>query len=306
MEKVAIVGAGFVGSTAAYALMIQGIAAEIALIDIHKEKAEGEALDLEHGMQFTPESQIYFGDSYDLCANADIVVVTAGVGQKPGETRLELIEKNANIFKDIIPKIAKAAPNTVMLIITNPVDVLTYLAIKYSGFPASRVFGSGTTLDTARFRHYIGDEFGVSPKSVHGYILGEHGDSEFPAFSLTTIGGIHIEHCEGYAPGKLDECFKKTKNAAYEVINRKGATYYAIGLVISKLCRAVLNNEQRVYPVSNLIHNYYDEGDLCLSVPCVVGKGGIQRRFQPPLNEEEQEKLHVSAQILREALAPYR
>src|SRR3989344_5716506 len=183
MEKVSIIGAGFVGSTAAYAMLVQGIASTIALIDINKEKAHGEALDLEHGLSFVEDSKIIFGDSYSLLEGSDVVVICAGVGQKPGETRLELIEKNSAIFKSIVPNIVKHAPNTVIVVVTNPVDILTYLTIKYSGLPKERVFGTGTTLDTSRFRHYLGEHFSVSSKSIHAYILGEHGDSEFPALS---------------------------------------------------------------------------------------------------------------------------
>lgn len=298
----AIVGAGFVGATAAYALLIKGVASDIVLVDLKREKAQGEALDLEHGMQFVSGSTITYGDSYDLCKDADVVVVTAGVAQKPGETRLQLVKKNAAIFQEIIPRIATCAPHATLIIVTNPVDVLTYLALKYSGFPRERVFGTGTTLDTARLRYHIGEFFGVSAQSVHAYILGEHGDSEFPVWSLATVGGLRITDVEGYSASGLDMCFRKTKRAAYEIISAKGATYYAIGLVIADLCRAVLNDERKIYPLSVLLDNYYDKGDLCMSVPCVLGRGGIHRRMQLPLNREEQEKLHASAGIVREAL----
>lgn len=306
MEKVSIIGAGNVGASAAYALLIQGVASVIALVDINAKKAMGEALDLMHGMQFAPRAKILHGSSYDLCAGSDIIVITAGIPQKPGETRLQVVDKNAKIMKSIIPQVAKAAPDAVILIISNPVDILTYLAIKYSGFPPERVFGSGTTLDSARFRYYLGEHFQVSPQSVQAFILGEHGDSEFPVLSSATIGGLNLSETEGYDEKEIWNCFEKTKNAAYEVIDSKGATYYAIGLGIAKICTAVLNNEQHILPVSTLINNYYDEGDVCLSIPCVIGKGGIQKRFQLPLDDREQNMLHISAKVLKEVLENYK
>ena len=302
MEKVSIIGAGFVGSTAAYAMLVQGIASTIALIDINKEKAHGEALDLEHGLSFVEDSKIIFGDSYSLLEGSDVVVICAGVGQKPGETRLELIEKNSAIFKSIVPNIVKHAPNTVIVVVTNPVDILTYLTIKYSGLPKERVFGTGTTLDTSRFRHYLGEHFSVSSKSIHAYILGEHGDSEFPALSRAMIAGTPLAECDGYSDEAAQRCFQQTRNAAYEIINRKGATYYAIGLAISRIVRSILNDEKRVYPVSTLLTNYYEEGNICLSIPCAIGRGGITRRFQLALNKDEQAALHRSAAIVRASL----
>ncbi|HLC65289.1 MAG TPA: L-lactate dehydrogenase [Candidatus Nanoarchaeia archaeon] len=302
MSKVAIIGSGFVGSTTAYALFIKRTASEIAIFDPHREKAEGHAMDLEHGLQFSPGVKITFGDSYDICAGAEIVVITAGAHQNPGETRLDLVSKNSGIFNDMIPKIAKSSPNSIFLIVSNPVDIMTYLALKYSGFPRERVFGTGTTLDTARYRYYLAEHFNVSPQSVHAYILGEHGDSEFPVLSGATIAGLNIKDTWAYDKAKLDDDFKKTKNAAYEIISRKGATYFAIALVIAEIVQSILHDEKRVFPVSTFIENYYDEGDLCMSVPCAIGKGGIQRRIQLPLSEEEQAALHNSAGVLREIL----
>lgn len=243
-----------------------------------------------------------FGDSYELIAGSDVVMITAGFNQKIGETRIDLVEKNAKIFQQIIPQIVKHASNTIILVVTNPVDVLTYLAIKYSGFPSERVFGTGTTLDTSRFRHYLGEQFNVSSKSVHAYILGEHGDSEFPVLSHATLAGMPIKDCEGYRHEIIMRCFEQTKNAAYEVISRKGATYYAIGLAISRIVRSIINNEKQVYPVSTLLTNYYDEGNICLSIPCAVGSGGISRRFQLPLNTDEQTALHRSAASVRKVI----
>ncbi|MFC1734279.1 L-lactate dehydrogenase [candidate division KSB1 bacterium] len=302
MSKVAIIGSGFVGSTAAYAMMIKQTASEIALIDIRKEKAEGEAMDLEHGLMFVEGSKITFGDSYELCKGADVVVITAGLAQKPGETRLQLVGKNAKIFSQMIPNIVEHNKDCVIVLVSNPVDIMTFLTLKYSGFPKERVFGTGTTLDTARLRYYLGKEFKVNPHSVHAYIFGEHGDSEFPVWSKATIGGQQLDHMEGYSTEKMDKIFQQTKKAAYEIIAKKGATYYAIGLVISEIVSSIIDDEDRIYPVSNYLDNYYDINGVCLSTPCVIGKGGIKKRMQLPLNEEEQKSLHHSADVLKKII----
>lgn len=302
MGKVTIIGAGFVGSTTAYAMLIQGVASEITLIDIRKEKAEGEVLDLEHGLIFTPETKLRYGDSYDLCEGADVIVITAGVAQKPGETRLDLVKRNAVIFKEMIPKIMEHAQNPIFVVVTNPVDIITYLTLKYSGLPRERVFGSGTSLDTARLRYYVGKQFNVDPHNVHAFILGEHGDSEFPVWSRATVAGLRMDELEGYRYGLLDTIAERTKKAAYEIISRKGATYYAIGLSVCNIVKSILRNEQELIPVSAYLDNYYDEGGLCLSVPCIIGRRGIQKKVQLPLDEKEQAALHRSAHILREII----
>ena len=224
-SKVAIVGAGFVGSTSAYACLIDGAASEIALIDVSREKAEGEAMDLQHGLPFKPNVKITFGDKYDLCKDAEIVVICAGAHQKPDETRLELVNKNATIFKQMIPGITNHNKGCILLVVSNPLDVLTYLALKYSKFPRNRVFGSGTILDTARFRYLLSQHFEVSPNSVHAYVLGEHGDSSFPVWSSANIAGVNLKHMKKYSKKVMYEIYQKTKSAAYEVIARKGATY---------------------------------------------------------------------------------
>ncbi|MFQ5474856.1 MAG: L-lactate dehydrogenase [Candidatus Nanoarchaeia archaeon] len=302
MTKVAIIGSGFVGSTAAYAMMIKQTASEIVIVDIDKEKAEGQAMDLEHGMQFVPGSKITYGDEYSLCKDADVIVITAGLAQKPGETRLDLVKKNAAVFKEMIPKIVEQNNKAVFLIISNPVDIMTYLTIKYSGLPKTQVIGSGTSLDTARLRHYLGEEFGISPHSVHAYIFGEHGDSEFPVWSRATVGGQRIYDMNGFDREHMDEIFRKTKNAAYEIIAKKGSTYYAIGLVIEQIVNVIINDENLVLPVSVYLNNYYDVGDVCLSIPCIVGRGGIKKKMQLPLNEEEQDQLRTSSRILKEII----
>ena len=284
-------------------MLIQGVAQEIALIDVHKEKAEGEAMDLEHGLLFLPEAKITFGDSYELCKDADVIVITAGLAQKQGESRLDLVNKNIAIFKDIIPKITKYAGNSIILVVTNPVDIMTYVAYKLSGLNKNKVFGSGTALDTARLRYYVGNYFDIAPHNVHAFVLGEHGDSEFPIWSRATVAGLRINEVEGFKQTILSEIHNKTKNAVYEVISKKGATYYAIGLVISKIVKAILHNQHDVMPLSVYLDNYYDEGNICMSIPCVVGKEGIIRRMQLPLTQEEQQSLHKSASVLKEIIS---
>ncbi len=298
-NKVAIVGAGFVGSTAAYAMFIDGAASEIALIDINKEKAKGEALDLVHGNLFTPYTKVRYGSSYKLCKGADIIVITAGAHQKQGETRLDLTKTNAKIMKSIIQGITEYNKTAILLIVSNPLDVLTYLALKWSRFPKTRVFGTGTTLDTARFRNLLGEYYKINPRSVHAYILGEHGDSEFPVWSSANIAGIRLSDFKKYDKKKLEEIFAKTKNAAYEIINTKGATYYAIGLAIRDIVKTILTDQHSVYPVSSLIKNYYGVNDVCLSTPCVLGRKGILERISLHLDKEEAKLLRKSAKIIK-------
>jgi len=297
--KIVIVGAGFVGSTIAYALLIEGIASEIILLDIHKEKAEGEALDLKHSLQFTAPTKIVYGDNFQLCRDAAIIIICAGAHQKPGETRLDLVQKNAKIFKAMIPNITKYNKDCILIVVTNPLDVLTYLTLKYSKFKPNKVFGSGTILDTARFRYLLGEYFNVDPSSVHAYILGEHGDSEFPVWSTANIAGIHLSKLDNYNKKAMNGIFKKTKNAAYEVIAKKGATYYAIGLGIAKIVKAVLRNHNEVLPVSTLLKDYYGISGVCLSVPCIVNKDGIKKQLKLPLNNIEKKMLKKSADIIR-------
>lgn len=299
-SKVAIIGAGFVGSTAAYSLFIDGCCEEIALIDINKEKAKGEALDLVHGNLFTPYTKVKYGNSYTLCKDADIIVITAGAHQKPGETRLDLTKKNARILKEMILGIKKHNSNGIIIMVTNPLDVLTYLAKKWSGFSKDKVFGTGTTLDTARFRHNLGEYYGVNPKSVHAYILGEHGDSEFPVWSSANVAGIRLKDFKKYDQKKLDLLFDKTKNAAYEIINTKGATYYAIGLAITNIVRSILKDQNNIFPLSCLVDDYYGIKDVCLSVPCVVSRKGIKERIHIHLDNNEQKMLKNSAKTIKE------
>lgn len=301
--KVAIVGAGNVGSTAAYAMMLDGVVSEISLIDINKNKAEGEALDLRHGMQFTKSAKIWAGDSYELVAGAKIVVLTAGFAQEPGgETRLDLLSKNVEVFKKIIPEIVKHNKDCILLVVTNPLDVLTYVTGKLSGFPSCRVFGTGTVLDTARLRYLLGRHFNLSPKDITAYILGEHGDTEFAWWSGANVAGMPLKNFERYSDAVMEKMYQEVKTAAYEVINKKGATFYAIGLVIAKIVRAILADQYRVMTVSSLLQNYNDISDICLSVPTVVRKSGICETLNISLNEREKGLFDKSVQKIARAI----
>ncbi|MBI2644822.1 L-lactate dehydrogenase [Candidatus Uhrbacteria bacterium] len=301
-SKVVIVGAGFVGSSAAYATMIQGICSELVLIDVNKEKALGEAMDLTHGLSFVDPICVHAGD-YDDCKDADVVVITAGLAQKPGQTRLDLAVANAKIVGGIVEEIIKRTKEAVILVVSNPVDVMTYVAIQKAGYPAGQVFGSGTALDSSRFRFLLSEMFGVSPRSVHASILGEHGDSELMCLSHANIAGEPLTNMPGYNAKKVEEIYSKTKNAAYEIIQKKGATYYAIGLGIADIVRAVLYNEKLVMPLSVLLQGEYDLHDVCISVPALVGSGGVQKIVPIQLASDELEKLQASATQLKTVIA---
>ena len=301
-SKVAIIGAGFVGSTAAYALLNDGAASEIALIDVNKEKAQGEAMDLQHGLLFKPNVKIEFGKDYGFCKDAEIVVITAGLHQKPGETRIDLVNKNSAIFKEMIPQITKNNKDCIFLVVSNPLDVLTYLTLKYSGFPKNKVIGSGTILDTARFRYLLGKYFEVSPNSVHAYILGEHGDSSFPVWSAANIAGVNLKNFKRYNKKSMDEIYAETKNAAYEVIAKKGATYYAIGLGITKIIKSILSNQNDVLALSSYLTNYNGISDVCLSVPTIVNRQGIKEHIVLPLNSPEKKQLKKSAGVIKNVI----
>ena len=301
-SKIAIIGAGFVGSTAAYACLIEEAASEIALIDVNKEKAEGEAMDLQHGMQFKPNTKISFGNDYGLCKDAKIVVITAGAHQKPGETRIDLVNKNSAIFKEMIPKITENNQDCILLVVSNPLDVLTYLTLKYSKFPKNKVIGSGTILDTARFRYMLGQYFEVSPNSVHAYIMGEHGDSSFPVWSTANIAGVSLKNFKKYSKKSMDKIYAETKNAAYEVIAKKGATYYAIGLGVSKIVKTILSNQNEVLALSSYLADYQGISDVCLSVPTIVNRDGIKEHIKMPLNFWEKRQLRKSSGIIKKVI----
>jgi len=301
--RVAIVGMGNVGSTFVYALLLSGLAAEIVLIDANREKAEGEAMDLTHAVPFTHPTNVWPGD-YGDCAGAVVTVLAAGAPQAPGETRLDLIKKNAAIWRSIVPQVAEHNPGGILLIATNPVDVLTYAAWKLSGLPSQRVIGSGTILDTARFRYLLSQHFGVDARSVHAYIIGEHGDSEVAVWSSANIAGMRLpQFCQaqgiGYDQRVMEGIFLQTRDAAYRIIERKGATYYAVAAGLMQITQAVLRNQKTVLSVSSLIDNYYGLNDVCFSLPTVIDRGGVEQVLRLELDDTEVNKLRTSARVLR-------
>lgn len=300
-NKVSIIGAGFVGSATTLAVAESGLASHIVLVDINKDKAQGEALDIAHGAAFMKSVEITAGDYKDT-ADSDIVIITAGAGQKPGETRLDLIGKNLSIFKQMVPKIVRYSPNSILLVVANPVDVLTYFTYKLSGFPATRVIGSGTVLDTSRLKYALSQIFDIDAKSVHGYMIGEHGDSEFPVWSALSIGPLSIdEYCkrENVELNELKESVTNSvKNAAYEIINKKGYTNYAIGISVRRIVEAILRDEKSILTIST----YNPISDVYYSVPNIVGRQGQIMKICPDLNKEETQKLDASKKILKETI----
>ncbi len=305
-RKIAIVGCGFVGSSSAFAIMESGLFSEMVLIDLDKARAEGEALDIAHGLPFARPMKIYAGDYKDL-ADAYLIVVTAGAAQKPGETRLDLVNKNVSIFKSIIPEIAKYNKDAIMLIVSNPVDILTYAAVKLSGYPESRVFGSGTVLDSARFRYLLGEHLHVDPRSVHAYIVGEHGDSEIAAWSSASIAGMPIhKFCElrGFFDHRTISAriADNVRNSAYEIIEKKHATYYGIAMSVRRICEAIVRDEKSVLPISSVQHGANDIYDVALSMPAIIGANGVETKVPLNLDDEEKENLIASANGLKTVL----
>lgn len=305
--RVAVVGVGNVGATFAYALLLSGLAAEIVLIDANRARAEGEAMDLNHTVPFTHPTRIWAGELAD-CAGAAVTVIAAGANQRPGETRLDLVQKNAAIFRGIVPEIARHNPAGILLVATNPVDVLTYAALRLAGLPPARVIGSGTILDTARFRYLLSQHFGVDPRSVHAVIIGEHGDTEVPVWSLANIAGLRLPAFCAAQGKELDEAvmrrlFEQTRDAAYHIIERKGATYYAVAAGLMRIVEAILRDQRTVLSVSSLIDGYYGLGEVCLSLPTVVGRGGVEQVLRLELAPEERAGLERSAEVLRRASA---
>ncbi|MDD5186035.1 MAG: L-lactate dehydrogenase [Paludibacter sp.] len=302
--KIAIIGAGNVGSTFAFSLMISGLAREIVLIDKNESLAIGECMDLNHGLSFAHPTRIYPA-GYEGCTDADIVVITAGANQKPDETRTDLVKKNVAIFKDIVPAITKYTKDAILLVVTNPVDILTYVTLKLSGFPPNKVIGSGTVLDTARLKYMISDYARVDPGNIHAYIIGEHGDTELPVWSNATIGGMDIEtYCseyakQGNAKNELSAIFEKVKNSAYEIIKRKGATNYSIALSLVKITRAILRDENSILPVSTLITDYYGISDVCISIPSIVNTKGVEQYVRLDLSKAEEKLFSHSANTLK-------
>jgi L-lactate dehydrogenase len=306
-RKIGIVGTGFVGTSFAYALMIRRVATELVLVDANEEKALGEAMDLNHGLSFTRPMKITAGGYSDL-AGAHVVVIAAGASQKPGETRLDLLGRNAAIFREIVPQIVSHNPGGIILIATNPVDVLTYVSLEVSGMAPGKVIGSGTILDTSRFRFLLGQQYDVDARSVHAYIIGEHGDSEVPVWSLASIGGMRLQEytsMEGkrYVQSDLDRIFIQVRDAAYEIIKRKNATYYAIGLGLVSIVEAIVGDYRNVMSVSTLMKGQHGVSGICLSLPCIVGARGVEDVLTLNLSPDEEEQFRRSADKLKATLA---
>ena len=304
--RVAIVGAGNVGSTLAYALLLSGIAPEIVLIDQDRSRAEGQAMDLDHAVPFGRPAHVWAG-SYADCAGATVTVVSAGANQRPGESRLDLLRRNIAVFRDVIGNIVSANVNGIIVVATNPVDILTYATYRIGNLPPARIIGSGTILDTARFRYLLARRFGVDPRSVHAYIIGEHGDSEVPVWSLANIAGARLSTLRGGNWNTLDpdaksEIFDKTRRAAYQIIERKGATYYAVASGLVRIIEAIVRDQDTVLYVSSLLQGAYGLNDVCLSLPTVINRSGIDRVLELELAPEEREALEKSADVLRSYL----
>lgn len=304
-RKIAVIGCGFVGAASAFALMQSGLFSEIALVDVDRDKAEGEALDISHGVPFVGQVKVYAAN-YDEIMDAQIVVVTAGANQKPGETRLDLVNKNVGIFKSIMPEFSKRKYEGILLIVSNPVDILTLAAVKLSGLPEERVIGSGTVLDTVRLKTEVGKYLNVDSRSVHSFIIGEHGDSELVAWSSTNISGISLADFCVMRYGKsraftddLDKISDNVKNSAYRIIEKKHATYYGIAMSVVRISRAIVMNERSILPLSSMMHGEYGIEDVALSMPVIVGKNGVESHVPYEINSAETVKLQKSARNLR-------
>ena len=305
-DKVAIIGVGAVGATTAYAIMNAGAASEIVLIGNDSARVSGEVMDLDHGSSFVPPVRISAG-TYEDCRDAAVIIISAGVRQQPGETRMDLLKSNIDVIRDIVPKAIAGNRNCILLVVTNPVDALTYAALKISGLPPGQVIGSGTLLDTARFRFLLSERCGVATQSVHAHIVGEHGDDEVAAWSVTNIAGMSFDlFCRDCSNActmdDKDAIFQSVKNAAYEIIEKKGATYYAIGLAVRRIVQAILRNENAVLGVSSLMQGFYGINNVCLSLPSIVNKRGVARVLELPLNDSEVGAFRASAEALRSKL----
>ena len=306
-QKCAVIGCGNVGATTAYSLMLSGLFNEIVLIDIDATRAKGEAEDIAQGIPFNSPVEIYAG-SYSDIDNAGIVIITAGVSQKPGETRIDLIQRNTKVFSSIIDQITSTRFDGIILVVTNPVDILTYVTIALSKFDPKRVLGSGTVLDTARLKQLMGNRLGVDARNIHTFIIGEHGDSELPVWSSANVSGIDIDsYCSNFAQDfnelTLQSTFERVRDAAYSIIEAKGATYYAIAESVKRIVTAIVRDERAILPVSTLLTGQYGISDVCLGVPCVVGKNGIEEILQIPLSAEEKKRFVRSANALQNAIS---
>lgn len=307
INKIAIIGAGSVGATIAYACLIRGVARSIALHDVNGAKVDAEVLDLNQGLQFVPMATVEGSDDVAVCADADVFVITAGAKQKPGQSRMDLARANVAMCRKLIPELVRLAPEAILLLVTNPVDVITYAALKISGLPPRTVLGSGTVLDSSRFRYLIAQRCRVAVQNVHAYIAGEHGDSEVPLWSSASIANIPLHQWAVPAHGKLTvrdrtEIFQNVKEAAYRIIEGKGATNYAIGLATARILESLLNDENRILPVSSLLSDYRGISDVCMSVPSIVNRTGVETALPVPLNEAEEAGLRHSAEVISDAL----
>ena len=307
VRKVVMIGCGFVGAACSFAIMQSGLFSEMVLIDADKSKAEGEALDISHGVPFAKPINIYPGD-YDDIKDASLIIITAGANQKPGETRLDLVKKNISIFKSIIPEIKKREFNGVLLIVANPVDILTTVALKLSGLPENKVIGSGTVLDTARLKYELGNHLNVDSRSVHAFIIGEHGDSEIAAWSSANVSGIPLhKFCEMRGHFNHEEAMNRiaenVKNSAYEIIEKKKATYYGVAMAVKRICEAIVRDEKSILPISSMMKGDFGINGISLSMPAIVGKDGVECLVPIQLNEEEISKLQKSAKTHSDTLS---
>ncbi len=309
MNKITVIGSGNVGSTIAYTLTVMGVASEIVMIDLNEEKSLGEALDIRQGVSFTNPATVYAG-SYDDAANSDIVVITSGMARKPGQSRLDLAQANVDIIKSIADKIVPVAPNATYVIVSNPVDVLTYVFLKHTGLPEERVIGSGTVLDTARLRSRISEYYSVNQKNVHAYVLGEHGDSSFVPWSLANISNVPIDKFknaimtkEEYPEFVMSEAEEYMRKSGARIIQRKGATFYAVSISVCHICKCLLSGIDTTLTVSTMLHGEYGIEDVCLSLLNVVGDKGAHAKIMLPLSDEEVAKLQNSAKVLKDLIA---
>ncbi len=309
-RKCAIVGCGNVGATTAYTLMLSGLFTDIVLIDIDKRRAKGEAEDIAHGIPFNSPVEIYTGDYSDV-GDAGIVIITAGVSQRPGETRIDLMQRNTKVFSGIVDSISETDFSGIILVVTNPVDILTYVTMSMSKYPARKILGSGTVLDTARLKQLMGKRIGVDARNVHTFIIGEHGDSELPVWSSANVSGVDIDsycrHCvNGFTVAEFEKVFEDVRDAAYSIIDAKGATYYAIAEAVRRIVQAIVRDEHTILPVSALLNGEYGISGVCLGVPCVVGANGIEDILEIPLSEHEMNRLKFSASKLQDNISTLR
>lgn len=302
--KISILGAGNVGATIAYTLTMRGISSEVVLIDINKEKAVGEAMDIVQGTTFTAPVDVYAGD-YSAAAGSQIIVVTAGMGRKPGQTRLDLTRQNVNVVREMIPQVTKYAPDAVYVVVSNPVDIITYVTTKVSGLPQNQIIGSGTILDTARLRSIIGECIDIPAKNCHAYVLGEHGDSSVIPWSLATVSGIPVAKYAEISGINLDlgKIEQEMRVAGAEVIQRKGATFYAVSLSVARICECIIRDAGTFQTVSSMVDGQYGIEDVCFSLPNIIGINGITKSINPPLTAHEEELMRASAKCLKEAIA---